>query len=576
MIVEPLGQILIEAGAIDERQLAHALDMQQGTERRIGELLAELGYVEPIQVAQALARQFSIPFYALDEEFKLERDEIHLIPESIARRYCLIPHCNGDDEVLTVIMGNPIDLEAIDAVQRLTGRPVRKAVSTVEMIGAVIDRFYREDAHIERNLREIIELEALQRDPDEERAEVDLEQLRVFANDAPVVRFVNLILMEAVRDNSSDIHFEPGERTVSVRLRTDGILREVPPPPKSLYPAVVTRIKILAKMDIAERRLPLDGRFRFRAHGHRIDVRVSSLPEVHGEKLVLRLLDQDSMKLDLREIGFEPALLSRFQRILESPNGIVLLTGPTGSGKTTTLYSALNYLRCPEKNIQTVEDPVEYQLPGINQMQTKPTIGLDFANALRAIVRQDPDIILIGEIRDLDTAQIAMRASLTGHLVLSTLHTNDAPAAFSRLRDIGIPPYLIAATLRLVIAQRLVRRICRHCRRETPAPAAHLETLRAVCGNVDGWTFHAGAGCRHCGNTGYRGRMSLFEFLEVTPSIASLVAEGASETVLRERAEALGMQNLGQYGLDQVRQGLTTTEEVLSVWQAPGVEIESA
>ena len=574
MIVEPLGKILIDAGVIDEPQLAHALDLQQGTNRRIGDLLTELGYAEPIHIAQALARQFNIPFFELDEDFKLERDEIRLIPESLARRYCLIPHCNGEDEGVTVIMGNPIDLEAIDTVQRLTGRQVHKAVSTEGMIGAVIDRFYREDAHIERNLREIIELEASQREADEDHGETDLEQLRVFANDAPVVRFVNLILMEAVRDSSSDIHFEPGERTVSVRLRTDGILREVPPPPKSLYPAVVTRIKILAKMDIAERRLPLDGRFRFRAHGHRIDVRVSSLPEVHGEKLVLRLLDQDNVKLDLGAIGFEPALLSRFQRILKSPNGIVLLTGPTGSGKTTTLYSALNYLRCPEKNIQTVEDPVEYQLPGINQMQIKPAIGLDFANALRAIVRQDPDILLIGEIRDLDTAQIAMRASLTGHLVLSTLHTNDAPSAFSRLQDIGIPPYLVAATLRLVIAQRLVRRICPHCRRTVSAAPAHLETLRSVRGDVDDWTFQAGAGCRQCGDTGYRGRMGIFEFLEVTPSISRLVAEGAPESALRERAESLGMQNLGQYGLDKVRQGETTVDEVLAVWQTTGAEVE--
>ncbi len=339
---------------------------------------------------------------------------------------------------MTLVMSDPLDLDALDTVRSLISLDVTKAVSTAARIKSVIDRSYTEEAHIERNLREIADAEVEEVVTGMEGRSDNDDQLRLLANDAPVVKFVNLLLMQAVRDRASDIHFEPHETEVKVRLRIDGVLHEVTPPPKALYSGVVTRIKILSNMDISERRLPLDGRFKFGVHGRVIDVRVSSLPEVFGEKIVLRLLDRDALRVNMKDIGFDDDMLTRFHRILKEPHGIILLTGPTGSGKTSTLYSALSFLRSPEVNIQTVEDPVEYQLRGINQMAVKSTIGLDFASGLRAILRQDPDIIMIGEIRDAETAQIAMRSALTGHLVLSTLHTNDAPSAFWRLRDIGV------------------------------------------------------------------------------------------------------------------------------------------
>jgi type II secretory ATPase GspE/PulE/Tfp pilus assembly ATPase PilB-like protein len=346
-------------------------------------------------------------------------------------------------------------------------------------------------------------------------------------------------------------------------MRVDGVLREHTPPPRSLHSAIITRIKILASMDIAERRLPMDGRFKFKIQDRQIDVRVSSLPEIHGEKIVMRLLDREALVVDMEAIGFEEPLRKQFQRILLKPNGIVLLTGPTGSGKTTTLYSALTFLRNPERNIQTVEDPVEYQLTGINQMQVKAGIGLGFAEALRSILRQDPDIIMIGEIRDRDTAEIAMRAALTGHLVLSTLHTNDAPSAITRLRDIGLEPYLIAATVRLVIAQRLVRRICPACRAPAAPLAEERRLLQALDDEAAGWSFQKGMGCAPCAHTGFHGRVAALEFLEVAGILRETIADGGGETTLRQQAIEHGMQTLLRNGLDKARLGVTTLSEVL-------------
>ena len=559
-----LGDILIDSGVIDDQQLNHALDHQRSTGKFLGDVLIELGYAAPVDIAKALSLQLDIPVIELGEDFRLTSDEVRLIPESVARRFCLVPVKKDGDAAITLVMRDPLDIEAIDAVRALTGFEVNKAVSTETSIVAVIDKYYREDAQIERNLRDIVDLETA---PGEIpiNGHVDADQLRDEANDAPVVRFVNLLLMQAVRDGASDIHFEPGEHDVTIRLRIDGVLQEVTPPPKTLYRAIVTRVKILSDMDIAERRLPLDGRFKFSAYGRVIDVRVSSLPEVHGEKIVLRILDRESLRVDMREIGFDDALMNRFQRVLKLPNGIVLLTGPTGSGKTTTLYSALSFLKSPEKNIQTVEDPVEYQLAGVNQMQIRPTINLDFANALRAILRQDPDIVLIGEIRDAETARIAMRASLTGHLVLSTLHTNDSPSAFWRLRDIGIEPFLIAATVKLVLSQRLVRALCERCRVETEPD----DELRALAAQVNHeavrWKFYRGEGCADCRNRGYRGRTAIFEFLELTDAIRQMVLDTTGEVEFRQQAHDQGMQTLIENGLTKVQAGITSLEEVLAV-----------
>ena len=568
-----LGTILIEEGKLTAEQLTSAMRRQAGTRRFLGEVLVDLGFVTAEDVAKAPARQLQIPFLDLGEKFRLETEEIRLLPESVARKYCLLPMKKNSDPTLTLIMADPLDLDAVDTVRSLTNLEVRKAVSTREKILAAIDRFYRADAHIERNIKDILDLEREEdaaASPQDALATlrdtpVDADALRVQANEAPVVRFVNLLLLQSVRDRASDIHFEPGEKNVIVRLRIDGALRETTPPPKALYNAIVTRIKILANMDIAEKRLPLDGRFKFTAHGRVIDVRVSSLPEVHGEKMVLRILDRESLVVDLRSIGFEEDMIGRFQHVLKAPHGIVLLTGPTGSGKTTTLYAALSYLRNPELNIQTVEDPVEYLIEGVNQMQIRPKIGLDFAQALRAILRQDPDIIMIGEIRDLETARIAMRASLTGHLVLSTLHTNDAPSAFSRLKDIGIEPYLISATMLLVLSQRLVRTNCARCKTDAQPAADVLRVIQRLYPDADRWKFQAGVGCPACGHSRYRGRTAIVEYLEVSDPIREMIQEGARETVLRRRAIELGMETLLANGLKKVRDGISTPDEVLSV-----------
>ena len=565
-----LGEILKEMGLIDESQLAAAVRKQRGTGRFLGEILVEERLVSEEDLACALARQLEIPYLTLGEEFRLDADEIHLVPEAVARRFCLIPTREDHQPVVTLVMADPLDLVAVDTVRSLTNLEVHKAVATRGAILAAIDRFYRADAHIEQDLHQLVEDQAGESvsgsAADRMAAEgADDDQLRAQANDAPVVRFVNLLLMQAVRDRASDIHFEPGEKATTIRFRVDGSLREVTPPPRGLYPAIVTRVKILSRMDIAEKRLPLDGRFKFNVEGRIVDVRVSSLPEVHGEKLVLRLLDRGSLLVDLAGIGFEEGLRARFQRVLDAPHGIILLTGPTGSGKTTTLYSALTYLKSPEKNIQTVEDPVEYLIPGVNQMQILPRIGLDFAAALRAILRQDPDIIMIGEIRDLETAQIAIRASLTGHLVLSTLHTNDSPSAFARLKDIGVEPYLTAATVLLVISQRLVRLICPHCAvDQEPAPEL-VRLARSSDPSPGEWHFRAGRGCAECGHTGFRGRTAILEFLEVTDPLREMIQGGASEASLRRRALELGMETLWVNGLGKARRGISTLGEVLSV-----------
>ncbi len=443
---------------------------------------------------------------------------------------------------------------------------VRRGVSLEDRVLKVIEREYRPDAHIERNLKDIVDLEVGTEAVETEAAALDAEQLKVIANDAPVVKFVNLMLMQAVRDRASDIHLEPGEKNVRIRFRVDGVLHEVTPPPRRLYPAIVTRLKILSEMDISERRLPLDGRLKFRVFAREIDVRVSSLPLVNGEKIVMRILDRGSLVVDMAKIGFDPQMLARFKRVLAEPNGIILLTGPTGSGKTTTLYSALSYLNSPEVNIQTVEDPVEYVLEGINQTHVRAKIGMTFASALRAILRQDPDICLIGEIRDDETARIAMQASLTGHLVLSTLHTNDAPSAFSRMRDIGIEPYLVAATVKLVIAQRLIRLICKFCKKESVPTAEQMEIVTSVCPEAKGWTFHKGAGCDACNHTGYKGRQGVFEFLAVTNPIRQLILQKAGDVDVRNLAIEQGMETLVTNSLRKLKDGVSTVEEIMAIW----------
>jgi type IV pilus assembly protein PilB len=564
-----IGEILLHQGKVNPDQLQQAFVMQERDDRKLGDILLELGYVTEEDIAQAIAEQMRIPCILPDEDFTLSREEVRLIPEAIARRYTVVPMKMSKDPVVTLIMWDPTDIEAVETIQSYTRLEVHKASSTRQWINRLIDKFYCDEAHIESTLQDIVEdeAEALAAGGPEngEGGKTELEQLRVMSNEAPVVRLVNLLLMEAIRDNASDIHIEPAEHNLTVRLRVDGRLRETNSPPKSMHQALVTRIKILAGMDIAERRLPLDGRFKFRVQDRIIDIRVSTLPEAYGEKVVMRVLDRASLLVDMHDIGIEEHLLRRFQAVLKRPNGIILLTGPTGSGKTSTLYSALNFLKNPELNIQTVEDPVEYLIDGINQMQIKPGIGLTFAEALRSILRQDPDIVMIGEIRDLETAQIAMRASLTGHLVLSTLHTNDAPASFNRLADIGIPPYLTAATINLVVSQRLVRRLCDRCKKSAPPPPDHLAISKSVFPDADEWTYYHSVGCPTCSRTGFKGRIGILEYLEVSEHVRGMIVDKCGPNEIRNHALKEGMETLLMNGLRKVKSGITGMEEVLAV-----------
>ncbi|MBL7017154.1 MAG: type II/IV secretion system protein [Kiritimatiellales bacterium] len=528
----------------------------------------DCGLASSQELAEALSDLLQIPLIEIPEEFHIERSVLERVPEAVARRYTLVPYKQENEHSLTLVMANPLDLDAVDTVRSQTKLEVHRAVGIEEEILALIDKSYKEEAYIEEGLQDIISLENTHLELDsDEPMRIELDQLKDQANDVPVIRFVNLLLMGAIRDRASDIHFEPAEKSISVRFRIDGVLREVTPPPHALYAAIATRIKILSELDIAEHRLPQDGRFKFKVHGRIIDVRVSVLPVAHGEKVVLRILDRAALLVDMADVGFDPPMLKDFQEIMQRPNGIILLTGPTGSGKTTTLYSALSFLKSPERNIQTVEDPIEYLIDGVNQTAIRPQIGLDFANCLRSILRQDPDVIMIGEIRDLETAQIASRSSLTGHLVFSTLHTNDAPSSFSRLRDIGVPSYLVSATVRLVIAQRLVRVICPRCKTSYLPSPEQVELISRICPDARRWTFFHGEGCVDCQQTGFHGRSGIFEFLKVTDHIRGLIAAERNNDELRKAAIKEGMESLAYNGLMKVKQGITTIDEVLHVTQ---------
>ncbi len=570
-----LYDLLLKKGKAPLEQI-NALVSQYDNDSQLAQQAVEKGLISDEDLARGFAEQLHIKYVELNDEFALQRDEVKLVPEPMARRYCMIALKRGEDASATIVMGDPLNIAAVDALRSLTKMDVHMAVGCRNQINQIIDKFYSEEAYLEESLGDIAETDKETVTVIDETRTVDDDQLKVLANDPPVVKFVNLVLMEAVRDGASDIHVEPGEDKVIVRIRIDGQLRVIPPPPKHLHRAIVTRIKILSNMDIAERRLPQDGRFKIKAHGRTIDVRVSSLPEIFGEKVVMRILDRTTLRTDMREIGFDEEIIRKYQKILKMPNGIILLTGPTGSGKTTTLYSALEFLRDPRRNIQTVEEPVEYQIDGINQMAVKTAIGLDFATALRFILRQDPDTILIGEIRDLDTAQIAMRAALTGHLVLSTLHTNDAPSAVWRLRDIGTPAYLIAATLRLVMSQRLVRNVCRNCPTAYTPPEEMTDLAARIDQTAGAWQFTHGAGCVKCSKTGYSGRTAIVEFLEVNNLFREKIVEAGSDIEIRQAAVKGGMLPLIHHGLQKVKAGITTIEEVLSVCPVDFIDTREA
>jgi type IV pilus assembly protein PilB len=554
-----LGEHLLARRLVTEEQLDEAQRNAAERGRSLGRVLIELGYVSEAGLVSILAEQLGLEFIDLSEA-SVDPQAVALVAEAVARRHSCLPVSFVDD-VLVVAMADPANVVAVDDIRAMTKRDVRVVVATKADVTAAITRFYRMDRTAETLAEEV----AAEQEKD---AQLDLEaQLKTAgAEDAPIIKLVNLLITQAVSDRASDIHIEPGEHELRVRYRIDGVLHEVMSPPKSVQSGITSRLKIMADINIAERRIPQDGRISLVVQGRSIDIRVASLPTVWGEKLVLRILDKSSVLLQLQDLGFLPGNFRRFEEAFSKPYGEILVTGPTGSGKSTTLYATLNILNKAEVNTITVEDPVEYRLPGVNQVQTHPKAGLTFASALRSILRADPDIVLIGEIRDRETAQIATEAALTGHLVLSTLHTNDAPSALTRLVEMGIEPYLVASALDCILAQRLARKLCERCK-EPYTPSVEELTASGFPFHPDGdlpELFRA-TGCSGCGSTGYKGRMALHEVMTVTEEIEKLVVESASSEVIKKTALQQGMITLREDGMEKVRMGQTSIEEILRV-----------
>lgn len=511
---------------------------------------------------EQLVRDANISQVDYIDDKAIDQNLLNMVTEEVAFQLSVIP-LDRHDNVIEIAMANPFDLDAQDVIKRKTGCEIKPYYYPLQGIKECLERLYSHKGAIEQSLQEIVDFEV---EDDLQEDESDVEMLRIQANDAPAIRFVNLTLLQAIRDGASDVHIEPQENSISVRYRIDGMLREIVPPPKKMQNGIISRIKILGDLDIAERRVPQDGRCKIKLLGRSVDIRISTLPTIYGEKVVLRLLDQSGNFLNIDELGFPKNMAESFKQILEMPYGMVLVTGPTGSGKTTTLYSALKYISRAELNIITVEDPVEYRLHGINQVQVKPQIGLTFASGLRSILRQDPDVVMLGEIRDLETAEIAIRASLTGHLVLSTLHTNDAVSSIMRLVDMGIDKFLINSSIRMVLSQRLVRKICKQCRIEHEPSQEVMERYNRLKLNAGrDIKFFKGNGCRLCGNTGYKGRIAIYEFVFLTAQIKTLIAREVEENELRAEVRRMGMKSLVENGIEKVEAGVTTLEEVFRV-----------
>jgi type IV pilus assembly protein PilB len=565
---EKLGQILLNESLITEEQLEKAIEIQKKDGKRLGETLISLGIVTDKDIVIAMAKQLSIPYasYAKGLLKPAENQDLaKLVPEDYARRNMLLPvskHLNS----LTVAFMDPLDLIAIDNLKRMTNCEINPIISTKADLQRAIDEFYGREDLLKDAISDSYELEEFKIEKNLEE-DLSLDDLIARAEEAPVVKLVDLILMQAIKDRVSDIHIEPFKNKINIRYRIDGVLYEIPPPAKHLLPAIVSRIKILSNLDIAERRLPQDGVFFVKVENKDIDIRVSTIPAIFGEKVVMRILDKSSTPLNLGDLGFEKEDLERFRKAIISSHGLILITGPTGSGKTTTLYAALSEIKSPRKNISTVEDPVEYKMEGINQVQIKPNIGFTFASALRAFLRQDPDIIMVGEVRDMETAQICIRASLTGHLVLSTLHTNDAPSAISRLIDIGVEPYLISSSLIMVGAQRLVRRLCPECKEAYEATPSIVKDF-----GIKQELLYKPKGCDYCSHTGYRGRIAIYEIVLINDSLRELIARGASLGEIKDKIKELGIGSLLSSGMKKAAEGVTSIEEVLSITLVAGQE----
>jgi type IV pilus assembly protein PilB len=561
-----LGDLMVKEKLISPEQLAQGLEYQKKNGGRLGSCLVKLAFVSDEEVTNFLSRQYGVPSINL-AYFEVDSDVVKLVPEDTARRYEVVPLSRVGSS-LTIAMVDPTNVFAMDDIKFMTGFNVEPVVASESSIREAIERFYAQaqgDALTKvmeefSDADEVLELEATP----EELAEGELEKA---AGEAPVVKLVNIILRESVNRGASDIHLEPYEKDYRVRFRIDGLLQTVMTPPVKMRDGIISRIKIMSKLDIAEKRLPQDGRImiRFQKDGKvkQLDFRVSVLPTLYGEKVVMRLLDKENLRLDMTKLGFEQESLTKFERAILKPWGMVLVTGPTGSGKTNTLYSSVSRLNSPDTNIVTAEDPVEFQLHGINQVQMKEQIGLNFASALRSFLRQDPNIILVGEIRDFETAEVAIKAALTGHLVLSTLHTNDAPSTISRLMNMGIEPFLVATSVQLICAQRLVRRVCTNCKAELKVPLQSLIDAGYTPQEAQEVVTYKGKGCEKCNGSGCKGRTGLYEVMEMTEELRELVLVGASSLELRKKAIELGMITLRRSGLIKVREGLTTLEEVI-------------
>ncbi|NCO69022.1 MAG: type IV-A pilus assembly ATPase PilB [Acidobacteria bacterium] len=562
-----LGELLLKAQLLSQDQLTRALDEQKSTGGKLGEILQRFGYVTEDDIIECLSHQFGVPSINL-RHFEIDPAVAKIIPGDLARKYNVIP-VNKTGATLTLAMTDPTNIFAMDEITFMTGYRVEPVVASEEAIRETIDRHFGSTREVElkKVMDDLSTVDEAALELMEEEEETDANKLANEAEEAPVVRLVNIMLTDAIKRGASDIHVEPYEKNFRVRYRVDGLLREVMTPPLRLKDAITSRIKVLSKLDIAEKRLPQDGRIKLRAkiegRNRELDFRVSILPCLHGEKVVMRLLDKENLRLDMTKLGFEKASLKVFEEAILRPYGMVLVTGPTGSGKTNSLYSALQRLNTPDTNIMTAEDPVEFQLAGVNQVQMKESIGLNFAAALRSFLRQDPNIILVGEIRDFETAEIAIKAALTGHLVLSTLHTNDAPSTISRLMNMGIEPFLVATSVNCIAAQRLIRRICSACKEEIETPVQALLSVGFPESEAHEVKLNKGRGCEKCNNTGYKGRVGLFEVMPVTEDMRELILSGATAVELRRKAREEGMITLRESGLQKIREGLTTIDEVV-------------
>jgi len=560
-----LGRILIKMGVLSREKVHECLKIQsQRSGVQIGQIFLELGLVDDSQLQMALAAQRGMGYVSLDG-LDIPSDVVEKVPAQMAKTYHIVPiEYNKQQNELIVALDNPENFRATDDLSTLMGFKVTAKITDSDALEKTLSKYY--ETQQDENINELID--EIQGDSflaefDGRNQSIDLDELKELSESNPVKKLLNLVLLQAIRDKASDIHFEPFENEYKMRYRIDGVLYEMVPPPKYIAAALSSRIKVMADLDIAERRLPQDGRISLTVQGNPIDLRVAVLPTMFGESVVLRVLDRSQANFDLNELGLRANEQELVRKLIHKPNGIIIVTGPTGCGKTTTLYSALNELNDVETKIITTEDPVEYDVDGLIQVQMKPDIGLTFARCLRAILRQDPDIILVGEIRDLETAQIAAQASLTGHVVFTTLHTNDAPSSVARLLDMGIEPFLITATVEGIVAQRLIRKICENCKTQFEPTEAQLMELRLRPEDVKGKKFHYGRGCSRCNGTGYRGRIGLFEIMVFNDEIRDLVMNQASTNVLRVAAQKAGLRLLRDNGLAAIYDGITTIDEIV-------------